>query len=143
MPQTYEKHYRNQLMPAHSLGGGFFALSFPHVADLNKLIVRQVVGDPVAFLVNVFNSAEAEGLPDVEQAIYKVMPSVSAAADEVVEVFNDHGYAFKNMDGDAVNNVRRIYVEILPTESDEETSLSVDEDTEWDIAIAGSPTILE
>ncbi len=126
-------------------------LDFPASADITKLIVVQAAADPaqIGFSVNLYNrqvcpiaaggsssssSWSGQAASSVTAVLAKVLATLNAAASAVVEMFNDHGWMFRNMEGTLTLPSRYIYVEII-------VNATQATDTTWELALGARPKI--
>lgn len=110
---------------------------FPSEGRVTKVVVTQVAGTPVAFSVELLAGAKPYP-PDQEQTIpfttladvdmFQVIDEQPGSLGVAMELIgNNTGYPFVNLDGSPTNNIRKLYLVIIPT--------SAGDDTTWDAAI--------
>jgi hypothetical protein len=119
-----------------------FELGFPPAALITRVVFQQSAGGEVGFTFNLYDShvcytvhnegSESETLSGCDPAMYRVIPTQTGGAGDIVELF-DVSYAYQNRDGSLSVPERKIYAQITV---DDESG-----DTEWDLVIACEPRI--
>ena len=108
-----------------------FGLRFPHACTIKKFVVRQMSGTSVPFRVDLLNRQDSSNPATLE----KVLPTQTQnPAGSAVEVFNDSGYEFKNMDG--TPSLPQYWIYLRLTLLDNPFGA-----TEWEVALAGETQI--
>ena len=131
MDRIFEQHYTGNAVASGGTGVGFWSLSFPPEASIEKVVVTETTTNTasVAFTVDVFNSSAAEGKAAKVQSLYKVVPS-QTGNNNVMELFLASGGAYHNIVGTEVTPERKIYIQV--TLASAAGSIS-----NFDVAIAG------
>ncbi len=121
-------------------------IDFPASADITKLVMLQWPADPapIGFAVNLYNRqvcdivsgshSSSSPASTLTKQLAKVLATMNAAAGDAVEMFNDHGWMFRNMEGTLTLPSRFIYVEII-------VNAAQVTDTLWELALGARPKI--
>ena len=121
-------------------------IDFPASADITKVVLIQWPFDPapIGFAINLYNRqvcdivsgshSSSSPASAMTKQLAKVLATMNAAAGASVEMFNDHGWMFRNMEGSLTLPVRSIYVEII-------VNAAQAVDTIWELALGARPQI--
>jgi len=120
--KVYERIYQDQRAGAGDRT--VWTLPFFYEGMIQKVVVKQASGAPVAFSIDIYNSKnvidrstssgggdpDGDYVPDPE--MYRVFDTMQASAGEVARFLDNNGRGYRNMDGSQSLPDRKIYIEI-------------------------------